>query len=136
VTVNLDYEPRIVGGVFGMFLELDYPSAVSIPGSGTASTARARFTNLIGSNYRFIPQDLDSNADGTDDRGRTLVTANTSIEIPSAPIERIRFDCLAGTMVQTAQFACRPVDLSDSSGMLFPPEVAAQITCALEFSVP
>jgi hypothetical protein len=136
VTVNLDYEPRITGGVFGMFLELDYPSAVSIPGSGTASSARARFTNLIGSNYRFIPQDLDTDSDGVDDRGRTLVTANTSLEIPAAPIERIRFDCLADTVVETSQFACRPVDLSDASGMLFPPEVAAQITCALDFAVP
>ncbi len=136
VTATLVYEPRIIGGVFGMFLEVDYPGSVSIPGSGTASTVRARFTNLIGSNYRFVGSDIDSNANGVDDRGRTLVTANTTEPIPSAPIQRIRFDCPSGTVVQPAQFTCRPADTSDSSGQLFPPSVAALITCSLSFVTP
>jgi len=136
VTATLVYEPRIVGGVFGMFLELDYPAAVSIPGSGTASSARARFTNLIGTNYRFIASDLDSDANGQDDRGRSLVTANTSEPIPSAPIERVRFDCPAGTTVQPSQFTCRPTELADSAGQLFPPDVAAQVSCTLAFATP
>jgi hypothetical protein len=136
VTATLVYEPRIVGGVFGMFLEVDYSAPVTIPGSGTAASARARFTNLIGANYRLVPQDLDSNSDGTDDRGRALVTANTSVEIPGAAIERVRFDCPSGTVVQPAQFACRPTDLSDSAGMLFPAEVAALVSCSLNFEVP
>jgi hypothetical protein len=136
VTATLVYEPRIVGGVYGMILEVDYPGNVSIPGSGTASTARARFTNLIGANYRFIASDSDSNANGVDDRGRTLVTANTAEPIPNAPIERIRFDCPSGTVVQPAQFACRPADTADSSGQLFPPQVAALIPCALSFATP
>jgi hypothetical protein len=136
VTATLVYEPRITGGVFGMFLEVDYPAAVSIPGSGTASTARARFTNLIGSNYRFLASDLDTNADGRDDRGRTLVTANTSEAVPSAAIERVRFDCPAGTVVQPSQFACRPTELVDSAGQFFPPDVAALITCSLSFATP
>ncbi len=136
VTATLVYEPRIVGGVFGMFLEVDYPASVGIPGSGTASTARARFSSLIGTNYRFVASDLDSNADGRDDRGRTLVTANTSEPIPSAPIERVRFDCPAGTVVTPPQFACRPVDMADSSGQLFPPPVAGLITCTLSFAAP
>jgi hypothetical protein len=119
-----------------MFLEVDYPAGVSIPGSGTASTARARFTNLIGTNYRFVASDIDSNADGRDDRGRTLVTANTAEPIPSAAIERVRFDCPAGTVLTPAQFACRPVDTADSSGQLFPPPVAALIGCSLSFTTP
>jgi hypothetical protein len=136
VTATLDYEPRIVGGVFGMFLEVDYPASVGLPGSGTASSARARFTNLIGTNYRFVASDLDSNADGQDDRGRTLVTANTSEPIPNAPIERVRFDCPSGTVVQPPQFACRPAETVDSAGQLFPPPVAALITCSLSFAAP
>jgi len=136
VTATLIYEPRIVGGIFGMFLEVDYPAAVGIPGSGTASTARARFTNLIGTNYRVVPSDVDSNLDGRDDRGRTLVTANTADAIPSAPIQRIRFDCPAGTAVQPSQFACRPTEMVDSAGQFFPPDVAALITCSLSFATP
>ena len=137
VTATLVYEPRIIGGVFGMFLEVDYPPAVvSIPGSGTASTARARFTSLIGANYRVVPSDIDSNGDTVDDRGRTLVTANTSEEIPSAAIERIRFDCPSGRTVQPAQFACRPAETADASGQPFPPATAALITCSLSFATP
>ena len=137
MTATLVYEPRIIGGVFGMFLEVDYPAAVSIPGSGTASTVRARFTNLIGAaNYRLVPSDLDTNTDGRDDRGRSLVTANTSEPIPSAPILRIRFDCPAGTTVQPSQFACRPTELADTAGQPFPPSVAAQVSCALALETP
>ena len=136
VTATLVYEPRIVGGVFGMFLEVDYPASVSIPGSGTAASARARFTNLIGSNYRFVPSDIDSDGNLVDDRGRTLVTANTAEAIPSAAIERVRFDCPSGRVVQPAQLACRPTGLADSSGQPFPPGVAALVSCSLSFATP
>jgi hypothetical protein len=83
-----------------------------------------------------VASDLDSNADGQDDRGRTLVTANTSEPVPSAPIERVRFDCPSGTVVQPSQFACRPAETVDSAGQLFPPPVAALITCSLSFATP
>jgi hypothetical protein len=137
VTATLVYEPRIVGGVYGMFLEVDYPTGVSLPGTGTASTVRARFTNLIGTtSYRFIPSDTDSNGNTVDDRARTLVTASSTEPVPSAAIERIRFDCPSGTVVQPAQFSCRPADTVDSAGQLFPPPVAALITCSLSFATP
>ena len=138
VTATLVYEPRIVGGVYGMFLEVDYPTGVSLPGTGTASTVRARFTNLLvpAANYRFFASDTDSNGNTVDDRARTLVTANSTEPVPSAAIERIRFDCPSGTVVQPAQFTCRPADTVDSAGLLFPPEVAALITCSLSFATP
>jgi len=138
VTATLVYEPRLVGGVYGMFLEVDYPTAVSLPGTGTASTVRARFTNLLvpATNYRFIASDTDSNGNAVDDRARTLVTANTSEAIPSAAVERIRFDCPSGTVVQPSQFACRPAEAVDVAGQLFPPAVAALIDCSLTFATP
>jgi hypothetical protein len=119
-------------------MEVDYPTGVSLPGTGTASTVRARFTNLLvpTTNYRFIGSDTDSNGNGVDDRARTLVTALSTEPVPSAPIERIRFDCPSGTVVQPSQFACRPADAVDSAGQLFPPAVAAQITCSLTFVAP
>ena len=136
MTATLVYEPRLLGGVFGMFMEVDYPTAVSLPGTGTASTVRARFTNLLvpAANYRFIGSDTDSNGNTVDDRARTLVTANTTEPIPSAAVERVQFDCPSGTVVQPSQFACRPAEPADSAGQPFPPASAALITCSLSFT--
>lgn len=132
VTAILVYEPRITGDVFAMFMLVNYPTSVSIPGTGTASTARARFTNLLGTQYRLVPSDVDSNGDTVDDQGRTLVSSSTA-GIPPAPVERIRFDC-AGPTVTTAGFSCVIDQPSDSSGQIFPPEVADLITCRLELA--
>lgn len=134
VTATLVYEPRITGEVFGMFMEVNYPTTVSLPGTGTASTVRARYTNLLGSAYRLTGTDVDTDANGVDDQARALVTAQGSAGIPSAAVERIRFDCTPGATIPTAPFTCTLSSLSDSSGLLFPPEVAALIGCTMEFA--
>lgn len=134
VTATLVYEPRITGEVYGMFVEVGYPTSVSLPGSGTASTVRSRFTNLLGSAYRLTGSDVDTNANGVDDQARALVTAQGSAGIPSAAVERVRFDCTPGAAIAPTVFGCNLASLSDSSGLLFPPEVAALIRCALSFA--
>jgi hypothetical protein len=133
VTGTLTYEPRIVGDIFGMFYNVNYGTAVSIPGSGTASTARARFTNLLSAAYRMVPSDFDSNSNGVDDQGRALFTATGTTGFPPGAVVRVRFDCATPT-VATSGFSCGLESLSDSSGILLSPEVAALVTCSLSFA--
>ena len=136
VTGRLIYEPRILGGIFGMYFDISYPSTVSIPGTGTESSVRARLTNLIGTtDYRLSIVDRDTDGNLVDDQARTLVSATRQKEIPSKEIHRLRFDCPAGTVVQATDFPCAIVQPSDSAGQLFPPAQAAQISCAVDLAV-
>ncbi len=132
VTATLVYEPRIVGDILGLFMEVDYPAPLGLPGTGTASSVRQRFTNLIGTPYRFLASDVDSDGDGVDDRARTLVSSS-SVAIPAAAIERIRFDCPQGTVISPADLSCGLDQLTDATGQLLAPEVAALVTCTLSF---
>lgn len=137
VTGVLEYTPRIVGGVYGMFFDIRYSRKVSIPGSRTDATVRQRLTNLIGTaDYRVLITDDDTDGDRVDDRARTLVTANTQREIPPREIHRIRFDCPRGTVITAADLVCSLDQLADSAGQLMAPDVAALVSCRLALTVP
>lgn len=134
VTAALRY-PALVGGVSGARLSVNYAPPLAIPGSGNGSTVRQRVTSLLGSGFTVRPNDRDTNADTVDDRLEVDVTSTLNT-IPSDDTIRVRYDCPAGTSVTPASLSCETSNTADPSGLPFPPEVAAQITCDLALSVP
>ncbi len=136
VTVGVNYPVGVVN-LAGMALELNYVPPVSIPTSGVTSTVNARVTRLFTlapGTFQFVVSDNDTGPPTGDDQLRAAMTVQTGI--PIGPLERVSFDCANGEVVQAANFTCGFSGLADSAGTLLPPEVAAQVTCSLAFSVP
>jgi hypothetical protein len=95
---------------------------------------RQRVTSLLGGGFTVRPDDGDSNADTVDDLLDVDVTSTLNT-VPSDDIVRVRYDCPAGTSVTPSSLSCATSNAADPSGLPFPPEIAAQITCELALSV-
>jgi hypothetical protein len=129
VTVSLDYPLQIVGGVSAIFLKLNYPAAVTIPGTGTEATVRQRVTNLAGTGSSIASiGDRDTNTNGVDDQLQAAAR-KTQGSLDPGPVYRARFDCAAGTIVSPTAFTCAHEQSTDLSGFPFAPEQASQIKC-------
>jgi cysteine-rich repeat protein len=126
-TVVLDYDPAVLGEIAGMFLQLGYPTFLSIPGSLNAGSVTARVSDLTGAGAFFFPVDRDTNSDGTDDQLRTnyLIDPGT---VPPGDFERVLFDCVPGTGVRPADFACSLADVVDPFTNLYPQATIDQLT--------
>lgn len=110
-TVVFD-DPTGTGAAAGIMLA-GYPAAVSIPGSGAATSVRQRATNVSGaSGSVFLVADVDRNTDGTDETLR--IVFGTSAPWPQGPFAEIRFDCASGTSVRAPDFPCAFEDASDA----------------------
>jgi cysteine-rich repeat protein len=95
-------------------MQLAYPPAVSIPGSGAASSVRLRVVNASSaSNPLFLVSDNDTNADSVDDR-LTVVFGLTEAW-PVGPFATITFDCAVDAPVRAPDFICAFDDASDAS---------------------
>jgi cysteine-rich repeat protein len=107
---------------------LAYPSAVSLPGSGAATSVRQRVVNVSGtSNPVFLPSDIDTNSDTVDD---TLVLVFAlPAAWPPGPMATITFDCTAGTPVRAPDFDCSFNDASDAfSNAIDPTKLVCRVT--------
>src|SRR5262245_22752303 len=133
VTAALQYPP-VVGGVSAVRMAVRYPSPLAIPGSGNVLSVRQRVTSLLGSGFTVRPNDRDTNSDTVDDQLDADVTSTLN-SIPSDDTFRVRYDCPAGTPVSPSSLTCLTSNAADPSGLPFPPEIAAQITCQLTLSV-
>ena len=132
VAVSLRYDDRTLGDVAGLFLQIDYPDAVALPGKGTDQSVRARITSLLEPRCRLVPVNEDTDADGREDRIRILLVSTTKDPLPSAPVARIRFDCAAEP--PPAAFRCATGQVADSAGQLMRATEARQVTCAVAFA--
>jgi hypothetical protein len=93
---------------------LEYPSAVSIPGSGAASSVRLRVVNTSSaSNPVFLASDNDTNSDTVDDT--VFIVFALVTPWPTGPFATITFDCPADTPVRAPDFDCSFNDASDAS---------------------
>lgn len=137
--VSLDYEQRIVGDVAALFLRLEYPDAVEMPGSGTESPVRERIRSLLDDRFRVVGTDEDSDADGRQDRMRILASmADGRSALPSGPVVRVRFDCRTGAPVEDRLFRCSTDQVADGAGQMMVESEARKVTCSvrLEESAP
>ena len=104
-------DPRGTNAAAGRML-LAYPAAVSIPGSGAATTVRQRVINVSGaSNPLFLVSDVDTNSDSADDTLRIVFGGTTPW--PQGPFAEVTFDCASGTPVRAPDFHCSFDDASD-----------------------
>ena len=136
MTVSLDYPLQVVGGVSAIFLKLNYPPPLDIPGTGTASTVRLAVTNLAGTGSSVSSiSDNDTNANGVDDQLRAAAR-KTQGSLDPGPIFRVRYACAAGTNVLPSSFSCLHEQETDLSGLPFAPELANLISCVVSLSAP
>jgi len=93
---------------------LAYPPAVSLPGSGAATSVRLRVVNASSaSNPVFLASDNDTNSDTVDDT--VFVVFALVTPWPTGPFATITFDCTAGSPVRAPDFDCSFDDASDAS---------------------
>jgi cysteine-rich repeat protein len=114
VTVSVDYDETSFPEVQGVELNLHYPSAVSIPGSGEEASVQGRVTDL-GAAAILQANDADTNADGQDDRLRIVYAAAGNI--PPRPLVRVAFDCEEATTLEAADFPCEVTGAADPLGL-------------------
>jgi cysteine-rich repeat protein len=134
VTVSLDYPLQIVGGVSAIFLKLNYPAPLVIPGTGTEATVRQRVTNLAGTGSSVSSiADRDTNTNGVDDQLQAAARKTQGSLDPGA-VFRARFDCAAGTTVSPTAFSCQQEQATDLSGSPFAPELSNLIGCVVALS--
>jgi cysteine-rich repeat protein len=114
-------------------LQLTYPASLSIPGSGTDASVRARVTRAatLSTDYRFFPRDTDTNTDAVDDLIRAEVIAPDLGSIDATGLARIHFDCAQNTPVTLADVPCAVAELVMHDGTPFPPDVHALARCAV-----
>ena len=131
VTASLQYNEPLLGGISVIVFNLDYSTAVSIPGSGNVLSVRQRITNLGGAQWTPAPNDRDTNANGVDDQLQVRVTASTTGSVQPTSIFRARYDCAggAGTVIQASSIPCILTEATGLDGLPFPPELASQIHC-------
>jgi hypothetical protein len=132
--VSLDYPLQIVGGVSAIFLKLNYPAPLVIPGTGTEATVRQRVTNLAGTGSSVSSiADRDTNTNGVDDQLQAAARKTQGSLDPGA-VFRARFDCAAGTNVSLTAFSCQQEQATDLSGSPFAPELSNLIGCVVALS--
>lgn len=101
-------------------LALAYPPAVSLPGTGAATSVRQRITNASGtSSPILLPSDADTNSDTIDDT--LLLVFGTTAPWPPGPMVTISFDCTAETPVRVTEFDCSFDDASDARSTAIDP---------------
>jgi cysteine-rich repeat protein len=124
-TVAYD-DPARTGAAAGRMV-LAYPPAVSLPGSGAATSVRQRVLNASGTaNPVFLPSDTDTDRDGSDDT--IFLVFGLPGPWPSGPFATITFDCTAGTPVRAPDIACSFDDASDPFATAVDP---AALVCAV-----
>jgi hypothetical protein len=113
VTVSLDFTTQPLAGVT---VDLDYPAAVSIPGTGNEQSVVERVMDITGAGGFFDVADTDSDASGSDDRLRSSVVV-VGAELMPGGFEVVMFDCVSGEETPVAgDFACAIVSASDGFG--------------------
>jgi cysteine-rich repeat protein len=102
--------------IAGIEVEIAYPAALSIPGSGLAPTVRQRVTDLTGGAGLSAVADRDNDADGVDETLRNAYAATAPNTVPFGPFELIHFDCPDGTLVRAHDLQCATPHASDPLG--------------------
>jgi cysteine-rich repeat protein len=127
----LAYDEAILGGVSATRLELSYPVAVGIPGTGFASTVRDRVTTPLSAEFNFLRSDVDADADGIDDFVRAVIRAPVVGSIDPQVVVRVQFDCAPGTPVLPAALPCTIPELIMLDGSPFPDELRQLASCVV-----
>jgi hypothetical protein len=101
----VSYRDPLVKGVAGGIMLVEYSSALSIPGTGSAASVRQRVVNLSTTpSPTFFPRDTDADGDQVDD---TLRIGFAAIAVwPPGPIAQVTFDCASGVLVRESDFHC------------------------------
>ena len=115
VTVVLSYDVTFVLELAGLVLDLNYPAAVTLPGSGADASVAARITDVSGAHGVPSIEDQDTDADGVDDQLATVYV--TSGNIPPGDFMQVHFDCVPGATVPGGDdFGCAVSDTVDPQG--------------------
>ena len=130
-TVGLDYNEQTVGGVSAIHLRLNYPPPATIPGSGAVATVRGRVTNLAPGASLSSISDNDTNSNGVDD-ALELNARKSDGSLSPGPVFSVRFDCPLGAI--PTGLDCVHSGATDLSGLPFPPQQAALISCTVSLS--
>ena len=104
-----------VGNLGGVRLDVGYPAALSIPGSG-AETDDSRFTDLTGMSGSYVVVDRDVNADGVDDALRIVYAVSGVQGFGPGDVFGIAFDCASGSTVRLDDLTCSVDQASDVAG--------------------
>jgi cysteine-rich repeat protein len=111
-TVSLVYDINNVPDLAALVVDLNYPLAASIPGSGNDESVQLRVTDLSGANGFSIIVDQDTNGDQTDDQLHNVYAAANNV--PPGPFEAVVFDCASGMTPDPGAFSCSVSDTVDS----------------------
>jgi cysteine-rich repeat protein len=112
-------------------MRIAYPSAVSIPGSGPATSVRQRVVNVSGtSSPIFLSSDNDTDGDSQDDT--LFIVFGVTTPWPSGDFATVTFDCAAGTPVRAPDFRCSFDDASDPFSNAVDPSALFCAVTALE----
>ena len=133
VTFGIDYPEGLLGGISAIKLSINYPGAISYPGSGS-TTSRTRVTNLAGGGSTIFPLDRDTNADAVDDRLDVTARASVTGSIRPSNVYRARFDCPAGTHVSPSNLSCLHSEAAGLDTLPFPSQLDSQIACSLSLA--
>ncbi len=106
-------------------VDLAYPAAVNIPGSGSGSDVAGRVA-FAPSGIKVV-NDFDDDGDLADD---TLTASLVSIEDnPAGTFVTVTFDCVAGQSAPAAgQFTCTVVSAATGGGSLIDPPPGCSVT--------
>jgi hypothetical protein len=132
VTVSLDYNEQLAGGVSAAHFRVNYAPPLAIPGSGNASTVRARVTKLDTTStiQGSSIMDNDTNANGLDD-ALELNALDTNSPLGPGPIFSLRYDCPLGQAISPSAVSCVLSQLTDASGNPHPQPQLIGCTLAL-----
>lgn len=128
--VSLQYKPNVLGSLGGLSFNIRYPRTLSLPGAGIDKKVAERVTSLVGPDFDFISAVDDNDADGRQDLLRIIVVTKKGA-VPPADVARIRFDCEPGSTIAPSDLECRPEQIADGQGQLFPKETASQVSCSV-----
>lgn len=133
VTMMLDFDPSAADPA-GVTLRLDYPgSLLTIPGSGSDPRVLERVMDVSGAAGFFSAADLDTDADGTDDRIVASALVVGASYTPG-PLAEAVFDCAPGARLPRAEdLTCSVESVSDGFGNPIEPDL---IGCSLGIGAP
>jgi hypothetical protein len=113
LTVKVAYDEAAAAA--GVTAVIDYPTDLSaMPGFGSGPTVLERLTNLTGQSGIFSGGDVDSDADGTDDRLSVGLVLGSATIAPGSFADA-KFDCIAEQAPLVSDFSCT-IDASDENG--------------------
>jgi len=121
----VDYDDPSSTAAAAGTIQVKYPAAISIPGSGPL---RGPVVNTSSAgNATFLPRDADTDADGVDDAVE-VVFALANDPWPVGSFASIDFTCAAGTPVLAPDLPCRLLSASDLFSNALDP---AALRCAV-----